>query len=646
MTAAETGREWELLPEPHFGHPDEELLWKAEESLRGISDLRNKEDIKPAFAHRLNENEREIKNAAELVRRTEYAIAFIGDIGIGKTTAICRVTDLFVQKQNRTAPAPVLEVGAGGITICDVHIAQGPNYGIRVDPRTEDEIRREVREFVNLLTAPQETHQENDDSQAPYFNGTTKELERAIRNMSGLTIQRTRVEGKLVSKDPAKELVQDFDDADKSVCEILNRMSIKNRTRRELWHSPILGKDPLVWLSETFGEINNGRHSEFSIPKRLDIIVSEQILGENELSIRLIDTKGIDDTAQRADIESHFGEPYTVVVLCSRFNDAPATSVQQLIERADEGQLTNNLKAKSAILVLPKHDEALAVKDDQGYPVESREDGYELKGDQAEMRLLSKFPGDMNRPDFYFFDAFNDDTQNFSNALLELVYGLRRMYSKDLEEIIKDANSMVLNYENEQVKAVQQQVAARLKVWLKSNQQVHPTAGQVTGGFLNHMRVPYASSVRASIRREGDWYNLDYHYQLGYQARLMAAGALKDKLMNFRVIAENLLADSEIEDAHGLVREATRIIESGEEALLRKSQSWGNSLHDLMKDYFPWIICENEWGEGPGYRERVISHHRDWFAGRVNSEQADIQRIFNEEWKQTLARLEAILEEN
>ena len=142
MTTSETGRKWEQLPEPHSGHPDEELLWKAEESLRGISDLRSNEDIKPAFAHRLSENEREIKNAAELVRRTEYAIAFIGDIGIGKTTAICRVANLFAQRQNRTTPAPVLEVGAGGITICDVHIAQGSNYGIRVDPRNEDEIRR------------------------------------------------------------------------------------------------------------------------------------------------------------------------------------------------------------------------------------------------------------------------------------------------------------------------------------------------------------------------------------------------------------------------------------------------------------------------------------------------------------------------
>ena len=499
------------------------------------------------------------------------------------------------------------------------------------------------------MTSPQEGRQENDDNQDPYFNGTTKELERAIRNMSGLTIQRTRIEGKRVSKDPAKELVQDFDDADKSVCEILNRMSIKSRTRREIWHSQISLKEPLMWLSETFGEINNGRHSEFSIPKRLDIITPEQILGENALSIRLIDTKGIDDTAERADIESHFSEPYTVVILCSRFNDAPATSVQQLIERADEGQLTNNLNAKSAILVLPKHDEALAVKDDQGYAVESREDGYELKGDQAELSLMSKFPGDINRPDFYFFDAFNDDTQNFSGALLELVYGLRRMYSQDLEEITDDANSMVSNYENEQVKAVQQQVAARLKVWLKSNQQVYPSAEQVVNGFLGQMRVPYASSVRASIRREGDWDNLDYHYQLGSQARLMAARTLNHKVNEFQVITENLLADPEIEDAHGLVREATRIIESGAEALRRRSQLWGNSLHDDMKNMvsrLPWDECEQEWGRGPGYRERVIRHHRNWFSGYAESDQVEIQDILNDEWKHTLSRLESILEEN
>ena len=637
-----TGRKWEQLSRPHFGHPDEALLWRAEETLRSISDLRNKEDIKPAFVHRLNENEGEIKNAAELVLRTEYAIAFVGDIGIGKTTAICRVADLLVQRQNRATHTPVLEVGAGGITVCDVHIAQGPSYGIRVEPRTEEDIRREVREFVHVLTSNQEANQENDSNQDVDFNGTTKELERAIRNMSGLTIRRTRIEGKRISRDPAKELVQESDDADKSVLEILDKMTIKTRTRRELWHSPISGKEPLVWLSEIFGEINNGRHPEFSIPKRLDIIVPEQILGENALSIQLIDTKGVDGTAERADIEAHFSAPYTLVVLCSSFNSAPSPSVQQLIKRADEGKLTSNLNLKVSVLVLPKYDEALAVKYDEGYTVDTREEGYELKGEQAERTLTSLYP-DISSPNF--FDAFNDEPQHIRDTLLGLVYGLRRKYSEDLEEIISDANSMVSNYEDEQVKAVQQQVAAQLKAWVKTNQQVYPSAEQVAKGFLSQMREPYASSVRASIRREGDWHNLHYPYELGYQARSMATRTLNATLVDFNAVTKNLLANHELEDAYGLVREASRIIESGAETLRRKSQLWGNSLHDDMKNYFDWDKCEDEWGGGSGYRNRVIDHHRRWFDGWDEDDQANIQRLFDAEWAATLKRLESILEE-
>ena len=539
--------------------------------------------------------------------------------------------------------APVLEVGAGGITVCDVHIAQGPSYGIRVEPRTEEDIRREVREFVHVLTSSQDARQENDGSQDLDFNGTTKELERAIRNMSGLTIRRTRIDGKRVSRDPAKELVQKFDDADKSVLEILDKMTIKNRTRREMWHSPISGKEPLVWLSEIFGEINNGRHSEFSIPKRLDIIVPGQILGENALSIQLIDTKGIDGTAERADIEAHFSAPYTLVVLCSGFNSAPSPSVQQLIKRADEGKLTSNLNLKASVLVLPKYDEALAVKYDEGSIVDTREEGYELKGEQAERTLTSLYP-DIGSPNF--FDAFNDEPQHLRDTLLELVYDLRRKYSEDLDEIVNDANSMVSNYENEQVKAVQQQVAAQLKVWLWNNQQVSPAATQVVGGFLSWMGDAHPSSVRASVQREGDWDNLNYHYHLGYQARLMATRTLHHKVQEFHLIANNLLGNPQLEDASGLVREAKRIIESGAETLRRKAQLWGNSLHDRMKDYFDWDECEQEWGQGPGYRERVISHHRYWFRGYAEADRANIQGILNEEWNQTLARLEAILEEN
>ena len=48
----------------------------------------------------------------------------------------------------------------------------------------------------------------------------------------------------------------------------------------------------------------------------------EPIFGSRDLNIRIVDTKGIDQAAERQDIECHFDDPRTLVVLCSRFNDA------------------------------------------------------------------------------------------------------------------------------------------------------------------------------------------------------------------------------------------------------------------------------------------------------------------------------------
>ena len=638
------GRVWQVLPKPPFGHSDEQLLWKAEEALRGVSELAQNEHIKHAFGRRLSEYESEIINAARLVLRREHGIAFVGDIGVGKTTAICGVTGLMVQNNKKATPDPVLEVGAGGITVCDVHVVQGPQYGLLVEPRSDDEIRREVREFARFLKSPDEPSQE-DVGQDLDFNGTTKELERAIRNMSGLTRRRvTNADGSRTVVDPAKELADKSPDIDAMVVEILAKMDLNQRTRRELWHSAAIGKETSVWLAETFREINNGRHREFSIPQRIDIMVPQRVLGEEAFSIRLIDTRGIDGTAQRADIEAHFSEPHTLVVLCSNFNSAPATSVQQLIERAIQGQLTPEMNVKVSVLVLPKYNEALAVKDDQGYTVETKEDGYELKGDQAKMKLSNLAP-DMS---ISFFDLMNDGTDELRDTLLELVRKLREKYCKDLEQLIDDANELVTNYEKEQVREIQREAAKRLMVWQRSNQQMTASLDQLTEGFLGVLESIHPSSLRASVRRQGVWYNLDYSHELGFRARSMVAKALRSKTKDFKAVAKNLLDDPDMEDAHGLVREADRIIQSGAEDMRQKVRLWGAGIHaqGMVRDDTLWPKCEDEWGQGPGYRGRVSNHHKGWFDAHLSKYEADVQLLLQKEWHRTLTRLADILTED
>jgi hypothetical protein len=104
------------------------------------------------------------------------------------------------------------------------------------------------------------------------------------------------------------------------------------------------------------------------------------------LTVRLIDTRGIDRTAARADLEHHLDEPHTLALLCSSFNDAPSADSRLLLERAKEAGI-RKLELNAALLVLPRANEALAVKDEAGVRAETVQEGYDLKAEFALMAL-------------------------------------------------------------------------------------------------------------------------------------------------------------------------------------------------------------------------------------------------------------------
>lgn len=639
------GRDWHKLQKPPLGHPDERLLWMAEKALQSIEELSAKPEIRNVFVKRLEAFRDELNSAASLVLGTEHSVAFVGDIGVGKSTAICRVADLEVQKGKTLVP--VLEVGGGGVTVCEVHLVQGPQYGLVVEPMGENELRREVIEFAHFLMPSSETRQEEEIGDLD-SHGTSKEIERAIRNMSGLTrkvSRETGTDGKRVrvTVDSAKALAEKAADSNDLAVEILTRMDLQKRTRRKLWHSEISSEEPLLWLQKIFEQVNNGRHPEFSIPKRIDLTVPQRILGEESLSIRVVDTKGIDRTAERRDLEEHFNVPNTIVVLCSSFNDAPSTSVQQLLERAKEGQFAN-LEIKTAVLALPRSDEALAVKADTGFSAETVDDGYDLKGDQVEMRLEALVP-DVR---VEFFNALEDEPERLSVFLLELINGLRKRHCENLKKAIEGANDLVQNSEKAQVQEIQQQAAKRLIVWLENNQQIGSFSKHLQDSLLSAISRAHSSSLRASVRRQGEWDNLDYSHQLGYGARAVAAGAVGSKLEDFKAVAENILQDPDLKEAFSLVRQALHILKSGTEDLLQKSQQLGTTIQTDMKlDAQLWNSCDEEWGGGPGYRYRVSEHHHEWFADDSDRIRAQaLVELVEKEWEKILKRLETILEEN
>ena len=632
-------RDWEILPRPSLDHPEQNLLWEAEQVAKRLNDLGKDPDIKNAFERRLSEYIEEIKEISELLLKREYQIAFIGSIGIGKSTAICRLTGLEVKSRDGEQFQPVLETGGGGITICEVHLRTGPAYGLIVESRTDDEIRANVSDFSDYLLQGQQPLE--GQSALNESQGVSKEVGRAIWNMAGFKIRRDKDEaGKVQRTDEAKELAKQITDHRELSMNILARMELHKRDRRDIWYDSSTGVLPLVWIKDVFEAINNGRHSEFSIPKRIEILIPDKLLGLSEVEIEIIDTKGIDKTATRADLEYHFYQPHTITILCSAFNNAPSAEARTLLERASEAGV-RSLTSHSSLLVLPRPEEALAVRDEAGMAVETSTEGYELKSDQVSMSLQ---PIQLQNLSIGFFNSREDSPENLRVFLSDRINTVKKTFQTRMQDTIRSAQILLENYQTEQTQEVIKDAANMLKSWIGNNNNPKIKHAYLTKSLIDQIRVSHHNTIRASINRRGEWDNLSYSHHLGYGARRVAVISLQNSINGFTELCKTMSTNPDYEDALDFINQSERVLSSAYEDLLRESQLRGKEVFRdaLRRDTDFWLLCGGEYGQG--YRDRIVEHNENWFQDDNRTElEEKFSTWLTTQWNHILHRLTSIL---
>lgn len=638
-------RKWEILPEAPLGEHDADLLWEAEQAAQQVHALAERPDVKQFYERRLVRYQEELLTAASRVSNKRFRAAFIGTIAVGKSTAICRAEGLEIST-SKGMPKAVLETGAGGITICEVHLRRGPGYGLIVEPCSEDEIRRHVSDFANFLLNPSQSTQQPDEGEGETGSpGISREVERALRNMTGLRRRRAekKPDGTVVpAVDEARVLAATVSDAKALSVEILARMELHKRDCRDIWYSDGVGRAPLEWLQDIFERVNNGRHPEFTLPKRVELVIPSAVLGNESLSVTLVDTQGIDDIAERADLEQHFDDAHTVVVLCTVFNEAPATAVRQLLTRAKEGGV-RTLASHVAILALPRPGEALAMKDN-GYPAQSASEGYDLKAEEVQLKL---HPLGLSNLPVRFFNAAEDAPDDLRSFILSRIEAVQEWQRKALREIIAGANALLENYEKAQAREVMMAAAQSLITWLDNNAEITAAPKKrVHESLLLAVQSAHPRTVYAAVDRDGDWYKLNYAHQLSHGARRIATSIAEPKLNAFKVIATNLLQDDQYADAHDLVQQTVRTVELGFDNMVRKTQLVGQSIHadEMSADINFWRDCGKEWGRGAGYRDRINKHNKQWFEDEHSGEaDARVLELVTESWNETMASVRQLL---
>lgn len=606
---------WAKIERPDFWHPAREALRRADRVLTQLDEFLAEHQTDGPLQAQFDLHRDALSRAAGYLRDLAHGVVFVGDIGVGKSTALCTLAGLLLPADpsdpDNLARRVVLETNTGGATVCEVRVKhyQGTQYGILVQPQSMDEIFNLVGDLCSGLIQGDSSGADGQE------RGVSEEVNRALRNMAGLArLRRRGADGKPVSVDPARDLVSQCPTLEALRAEIFGRLRLGERTACELRHDASSGKGPLEWLKATHSEINNGRKPGVSLPRRVDLLLPVPLLKNTHYLIEIVDTEGVDGTAIRPDIEGYLDNPRMLTVLCSSYNSAPDGNIQRLIEHLAERGAEGTLSERGLLLVLPHERQAYGTKDDGGATAGSPEEAYLIKQEQVEGKLTSIQGTGLP---IRFFNAKENDPGSLAADLLSRIDDMRAFRVRRIGEIAAALDDLMDNYEQAQVGAVHEEVRNRLRILLNSHADLPLRVRQPWKMLVDAVWSSHARAVWATTRRNGTWMNLDVFHYLGAGTAVDARLRSQRFFSELRALVDNMLSDEKLAAAHGLLVEISHSSELWRSRFLVEATTAGSETlrRVLYGDFTLWSKCEGWYGQGLPYRSEVAGAITDWCEG-------------------------------
>ena len=637
------GRDWHHIEPPSFWNPERACLEITEETLDEVGAFLANDEHPWPLRRQIERQRESLLRAASFLGRLNHNVAFIGDMGVGKSTAISFIFDLLVPPSlaDKTINRPVLETGAGGTTICEVHIKAGPEFGISLLPMSDAEMRELVSDFCAAKWAVHTSEQREPGETV----GISREAERAIRNMSGLGRKRETVEGKIVYHDPVGDLAKASSNEDEFRTRLLTLMNLDDRTRRELWYDSSTRKHPMEWVTETFRAVNNGRLKDVPLPKSIDLLIPNFGRAFGELDITVIDTKGVDDVAVREDLDHRLKDPRTAVVFCSRFNDAPGTSTRVLLQHMRQTFSERFDTGKVSILALPRSEEARAMKDDMGEQALTDAEGYEFKRMQVSSELAAE---DLAGVPMLFYNVEADDAAKVRGDLFAQLSRMRKAVEERLFDLCAASQDIIKNHEAQAMNAAIEEVANRLNTFLRGNRSLGAREQLAHVDAINTIKgVRYASTLWASTRRSGEYTGLNVVHLIGVGAARDAKRRSESWFNSLDAFLKSLKADDGLALASRSIDQIAASAAASKRAFLEAAQLGGVEVYRGPLSQSPvWSSCASEWGRGPGFKMRVAEHLENWFDKEAKLKDR-LEQMINGLWEQmVIAPLVRLVEES
>lgn len=565
----------------------------------------------------------DIAATRKFLAQRDHRIAFVGTVGVGKSSLIGVLASLVlgeVKDRASLKDESILAVGSGRTTVCEVQIVKCPpqhagQLGLVVEPLGAIEMEQEIEDYARSewerRHAPAR-HEPSDDGLE-----TAQEIHRFIRTMTGYAERQEVVFERGLRRvrnvRPLDEVIARCGTREALAEHLLAAANLPSRTR---------GKEQPWWwtddddgrreLKRRFEAVNQGREPTTMLPRRLTVVVPDPLPGSTlDLDLDLIDTRGLDGGIEsRRDLQDLLQDPRAMMVLCAPFVDAPGDAMRAVL-RTMAGDARVRPALERSILVLVDQGDAEQVNGADGV----REFGQDIKIDECLFALerLALAPS-LVRDQIVAFDAIKDERARLVGLVDARFSGLRSRHEALLREQLEDARSFLGGASDEVQLAFREDVDRQVGAAVAEHPLTGAPLDDALAGIYDAIDAcRYASVVYATCRRKGDYPGLDVYAAVEARASQAATAWLDPPISAARRKLDELLVDSKYRVVGDHVRRLGRELEIGQIAVVQDYvRGIGEQVVELLAADDIWQRCTEEWGRGSGFKARVVELLRAW----------------------------------
>ena len=631
--------EWRNLPRPSLRHPDLEALVEIERGLARIRAFLTNGEVPAVLIGQAELLMRRLEEAGRYLLALDHDVIYVGETGVGKTTAACRQADLVIDQATAAdLRGMILDTGGGRTALCDVRVETGERFALKVESVPDEEVYRLVTE---LCRGVQENLNGETSSTGAEFQ-PPEEVERALRNMAGLQRPARRRRGLEQEDDPAEELARTYARLDDFIAEFASRLRLWRRSRRAIEFDGVDPKEGRQWLKSNFTAINRGRHDDFSLSARIIVTVPFSLFPDERLTIAIVDTRGVaDGTAIRSDILAHLKDERALTLLCSKWGSAPDPSAQNLLTHVGQTDADRSLFGRVAVVAMARSGDALAMRHESGESAEDVAEGYDIKLGQVE-RALQKI-GIRALPAFAY-DASADDPAEFTNFIIDRIGAIRGGQSDAARATISAIDQMLANREEAQALAAMEAVAATIDRFAGRNAGLRRARRPAYDRLLDaiHPRsrgeTLHARTVWANTTHAGRFWNFDVFEYIGDGAAAEAKERSSEVINGLSAIIESDRDNPELASAHGWLAQILVNAEKWEVDFVDAARHHAVAVYQgpLGRAQQLWRECAAPYGTGRGnYRDGVSRRLREWFEANVELRE-ELDRRVGRAWEESV----------